>query len=836
MSKHMQRYIPMNGAALQHTRWLYAWRRMASTSTHARHTEPMLRLSQLPNAELNNAQKMKEILKTMGPSLFLQNVVMTMLNSQARLAELAPFLRFVASELHKSCRDKYHYSLGRPFNEDDNYNDILSVIFQLALNNNSLFTAKLVLTNIINLQLDRDTPERDNKALVSVVTRENISLLVDLYSVNRSQSGNVREIDLIFRLIASYNQLMTRLDLTDQLFILSDSQIKSLLDKAYFTLHEDRSFSLDTNFDTASTKNYYFPYGSLEIMIREIGLILSKRISSTLSFYKQDGNVEGNDTPMEIQELLARELLSKYLQFCYFLIQERCKHNDPATVYTIWKLIKPFHNKIYNSIINSENNHFVNNFYYYQTLSKIITSFSKNRRYRRLVNEIIYDLPLDSVKVCPELMSSILYHCGRTKNESLGSIVGSRYDDHSNSTNSDNDGSSALDFSKIFGQGGDLTILGTGEKFTPGQVHAFLAYNLRLGNKKRAYEIVEYLKFKLIGFTSTDFNELIRGILYSDKLQPNDQDEKKNNNKKKEKEEKEGEEGETSRWSDGNNATIKGTSNKDPSNMDLAWSMITNNHMNKEDVLNKYALITYLDFMINQMKTTNNQLDLVRVGEIYKLICSSVSRSDTKYWNHFNMSYFKYLVRKYPLSLAKTVYTNGKLHGMKKSMYFLKIADYNYARNPFETRYSDVRIGMDAELRSLVLRDIYQRSDGYLKRAYRLKSNDLAEAEKEYVETCRWVYDEFMELKATGNRDASKVIRNSTVMDIMKTISRQSRKIGFKLTADEGKSLSKDERNYRLRNGEKLAIGDITLEQEFAKSLDFSTSIWRKALTNKKGD
>ncbi|GAV29553.1 hypothetical protein PMKS-003054 [Pichia membranifaciens] len=427
----------------------------------------------------------------------------------------------------------------------------------------------------------------------------------------------------------------------------------------------------------------------------------------------------------------------------------------------------------------------------------MITLFSKNRRYRKLINEIIFDLPLDSVKICPELMSSILYHCGRTKNESLGAIVGSRYDDESNTGNA---GEESVNLKNLFGQGGDLSILGTGEKFTPGQAHAFLSYNLRLGNKKRALEIVEYLKYKLIGFTAIDFNELIRSILYTNKTEANNP--------------------------------------HADNSAEVAWSMITSNHTMNKSPLNKYALITYLDYMINTMNRKENKgkLDMIRVQEIFGIAYLEQPPSDVKYWNHFYMCYFKYLIRRFPLKIAKSVYENNRgLHnGDTKYMIFQKLGDYSFSSNPFATRYADVRLRMDSNLKTMVLRDMYQRSDGYMKRARQLESADIEEAKSQYIEITQWVYSELMAISHSRSKANKNMVHNSIILDLAKTIDRKSRELGFELFRDAKAVISDAERKYRTQKGEHIAIGNIPVDDDYAQSLKLTQSGWQNFFSKKR--
>lgn len=711
----------------------------------------------------------------MGMPLFLQNTITSIFESSSlEDPGLNKLYEFTLNKLNE-----LNFQLDN-HNMSNRFETLINSIFQISLKLNIHSLAYLIISHIIDKSIKFPNDELNSRLIKSILTHTNLSLIIDIYSINRSQTRNIKEINEIFQLVHKYNKV------SKIPYVYSDARIKSILDKSYYTLFRDVSTNTKPPYKTI--ENNSNPYSTLEMVIREFGSIISKRVSNSISFYKIEKSEEIDDV-VSISKILDRQILSKYLQFCYFVIQYRCENNDPSSIFIIWKIIKPFHNKIYNSIIDSENNNLSNNFYYYQTLSKMITIFSKNKRYRTLVNELIYDLPLDSVKICPELMSSILYHCGRTKNENLGRIVGSRYDDES---------TISKNLNKFFGENGNLSILGNDTKFTPGQVHAFFSYNLRLGNKERSLEIVSYLRNKLIGFNEIDFNELVRSMLY--------------------------------------NNTIK-NSNIKASNPDLVWSMILENENDHKGHLNKYALTTYLDYLINQMNT--KPLDFKRVDEVFKLAKKNTSKNYIKYWDYFFMSYFKYLNRKFPLEISQIVYINCKKFTLQKfnpkdkpidqEMYFQKINDYSYLTNPFLTRYDDIRIKLSENIRMLILRDVYQRSDGYLKKAEKLQSNDLKEAREQFIKISKWVYFELMEIKETEyNNKNYSIVKNNQIVDLLKAINSNARKIGFKINAISTNKLNEDERKYRISQGENVVIDDITLEEEYDENLAESHAFGRK--------
>lgn len=752
-------------------------------------------VQKLINSNSLEEDSIENLFNSMELNLFMQNVTIALVNNKGK--NIDKLLNFTIDKLNEISKSEIHYKSNIPitykeigFNDNKSFN-LLYLIFELSLHKNLPIIAFTILSNIINKCIyEINDKERIDKLINIFLNQDNLLILIDLFCVNQLEKRNLKDIDNIITLISRYNLLAEKYNY--KIYEFTDIQIKSIFDKASCTIVQHSKI---TEISSTST---------LELLIREFGSIISKRVSYSISYYKKETietetketkettkkeneEEEGENSYFTVEELLDRQILSKYLQFCYLLINDRCQNNDPISIFNIWTIIKPFHNKLYNAEINSETNNLSNNFYYYQTLSKMITIFSKNRRYRKLIDEIIFDLPLDSVKICPELMSSILYHCGRTRNESLGSIVGSRYDDDTINLNS------------LFGENGNLNILGTGEKFTSGQVHAFLSYNLKLGNKKRAMEIVEYLRNKLIGFSAIDFNEFIRSILYSDHMKLKDIEKDSNEN--------------------------------------IVWNMIISNKNEGDKSLNKFAFTTFIDYLINNMKRKN--IDLNKINLIYNIINQEFSRDDIKYWNHFYMSYFKYLIRKFPLKIAKKVYENNTRE-ISKAPGFEKIGNYGYNTNPFNEKYMDVRISMNNNLRILVIRDIYQRSDGYFKRAKELNSRDLDEAESQYIEISQWAYNELMSMGGK-NKSSKNIVHNSIIVDLAKLIDRKSRQLGFQLEnnvdlndkakskikikiKDKNRILSKSERNYRIDSGEKLAIDDVTVDEDFSQTLKAANS------------
>ena len=816
---HSLRHLPPSLRVLSGCFRLLSTSTRETLTTVQKNSSLYIMKTMLDIPDIIERKRIEDTFDNMEIPLLMQNIAMTLVNcGDEKLLKKQELLKYVTKKLNSLAIGRIDYTLGNSLEpivaesySVELYDQLLDVTFQLSLNMGLTSVSESLMLGTINRF-------KRLSFIPSLLDLRNVELLVEMYTVIHSQSRNVKDINNIFIIVGKYNELMKLL--RKKRFQFTDRQIKAIIDKAYSTLFEEQSTATVKPFP--STSNYAPPHSTIELLIRRFGEIISSRVSKSISYYqpndfikkdRENESSSGSPEDFDFQEIMDRQLLNKYLQFCYYVIHARCSHNDPTNVYIIWTIIKPFHNKIYNSIINSETNNLSNNFYYYQTISRMIRLFSKNKRYRGLINELIYDLPLDSVKVCPELMASILYHCGRSNNQSLASIVGSRYDDSTQVEQGDK--KLRLNMQKLFGQGGDLNILGTGEKFTHGQVRAFLAYSLRIGDRKSALQIMDYCRFKMIQFTDIDFNELVRSVLYSE------------------------------------NSFMK--ENKAENEIDLArrgetaWDMIEANVKSNDHPLNKYALITYLDFMINTSLISKTDLDLARVDDVYKLASTHVMRNDTKYWNHFNMSYLKYVIRKYPLKIAQSIYNNCKKFTNQRKqpvedkcdtegqlMYFQQLEEYGYQRNPFITPFMEVRFNMNEDLQVNILRDIYQQSTSYQTRAKNLASVDLEDAKREFKELSRWVYDELMEINHNVHHVNKRVTHKSIVIDLIRTINSRSNKIGFKLTpygnAVTHKKMSDSEKEYRINLGEQIAIGGVSLEDDFQASSDGLYDTWNNAM------
>lgn len=115
--------------------------------------------------------------------------------------------------------------------------------------------------------------------------------------------------------------------------------------------------------------------------------------------------------------------LALYLRFAYELIESNIKLNNDAIVFFIWSKIDKYHTVLYNSQINSPNNNQENNYYYYSILAKLIRFFSKNQRYKNLVDTLIQNIPIRSCSVNPDLMDALLTHAARNEDVGLSDVL-----------------------------------------------------------------------------------------------------------------------------------------------------------------------------------------------------------------------------------------------------------------------------------------------------------------------------------------------------------------------------------------------------------------------------
>ncbi|VEU21640.1 DEKNAAC102744 [Brettanomyces naardenensis] len=273
--------------------------------------------------------------------------------------------------------------------------------------------------------------------------------------------------------------------------------------------------------------------------------------------------------------------------------------------------------------------------------------------------------------------------------------------------------------------------LGLPMKYSSGQLCALLSLSLKNQHFDRAKEIIGFARDNLLDFNSAEFNELVIATLNSH------------------------------------------FENADQS----AWSMI----LDKGPGEAQFAYISYINYMIDHY----DHLDFGKVQYIFKNATAAISYKNRNFWDYWQLSYFKYLNRRYPVDKAITVYANCLLdastntrqsHESCSHLPFKTLADLEYSTNPFTSRYDKVRMVLSDEVKPLILRDIYQT-------AYRtFKGSD-----KRLKEVATWCYKRFSDLGITDS---------ATQIDLTKTVRQRARKLGFDLGDNNNENKKSMEEKY----------------------------------------
>ncbi|KAG7832068.1 hypothetical protein KL920_000403 [Ogataea angusta] len=296
---------------------------------------------------------------------------------------------------------------------------------------------------------------------LELLNYHNISLYIDLTCVKHPQT-DVQDLKQVFRIVSLYDMAATKHNSREikqiPLYPFTSSQVTAILEKA-------SSKSTDTEL--------------CGLVIRELG---SKLAGNGELFSRYSSNTDTKT----MTEIGYQNSVDEFLSFCYKFIEDRVSRKDAAAVYNTWLVIEPFHNVFYNSALDSMNNNPQNGYYYYHVMSKIVSCFSKNKRYRHMVEKLVLNLPIEAIKVSPELMASLIYHSARTGNFNLGNVLMNQYTDDT---------------------------LGLPTRFSPNQLSALLAFSLKEGKYDRAQEILKFAKDNLIRFNAIEFNELVRAAL-----------------------------------------------------------------------------------------------------------------------------------------------------------------------------------------------------------------------------------------------------------------------------------------------------------------------------------
>lgn len=466
-------------------------------------------------------------------------------------------------ELRPYAVAKINYQTGKPLLEDlrkADINGIQEILFYIYLNMDRPRMAAYVLLE-----------HRD------ICDEVKISLAIDLLSMSRGHH-DINDFKILFKLIKDFQ--------------LSEVQIKRIIDKAQILLESSKiNDTIDGKFTLFEGICKYIGDHVVKKVDYSISYIHPENMEDIKNIGYKKGNGSGLNRLLTPKESLDRQLMFKYLHFAYNIIHWAVSKDDPSTVYRIWKMIQPFHNKIYNVSIDLPTNNYINNMFYYSTLSKTITILSKNKRYLPLIEQIIRNLPVESVKVSTELMTALIYHCARTGNETLENILIYQY-------NGDGDGDGIQE--EI--------------KYSEEQLHALFSSSIRWGRWERAKEIAGLIQ-TIGSINATDFNELIKSVLSNG-------------------------ENPIIKWEQ-QKGQIKETNSTDNliQRTNLAWSMIQQNKP-----FSKPAFLTYLHHLVK-----NSQLIESRKTQLDEIYNTGLQwANDKNWWDSFHLSFFSYL-RKFPL-------------------------------------------------------------------------------------------------------------------------------------------------------------------------------------------
>lgn len=341
-----------------------------------------------------------------------------------------------------------------------------AIFTNLIQNDRPQLAAKVLFNHLTKL---RTYPE-DITAL-EIVNDQSLTMLFNSLALKRSPNEDIMDFKIIFSMIKQYDQILNRK------YHMNTQLSKRLIDKA----HSFHVQSLNCGPESSNIP-------ILELIIIEMGKVISKEVSNDLSYYRIETKhkYEKDNQLIILDDLLKSQLLFKYLHFCYSLIQHFSLKNDSISIYRIWRIIHPFHTKLFNSSVNTQINNGVNLYYFYDTLAKVIQSLSKDRRYRPLIESLITTLPVDSIKLCPSLMSSLLFHCTRTNNKKLSLVLMSQFTDRED-----------VDISKR----------------TTGQLNSLFAATMKSGEFSRAQDVITHLDFNGVRFNCFHFDQLIKYVL-----------------------------------------------------------------------------------------------------------------------------------------------------------------------------------------------------------------------------------------------------------------------------------------------------------------------------------
>ncbi|GME76639.1 unnamed protein product [Ambrosiozyma monospora] len=274
-----------------------------------------------------------------------------------------------------------------------------------------------------------------------------------------------KNLQVIFKLASEYSVLVTRINNENRLqkipvFQFSLGQVSKIIQ----LLTSDLSSSNETRPE----------------LIKEYNLSAVKELGYALTL------LEPSETSRS-DEAKYYSVVTEYLSFCYSLIDQMLG-KDTASVYIIWNTISPFHTTLYDPKMNFTDKKVLSGYYYFEVASFIIKEFTKNHRYRCFVPDIIKALPINAVRIFPQLMITLLDYCADVSNFELGDLLIAQF-------------SKAELFKEI-----DLAN-------RPKMLSSLLKLSLAQGDFEKVKQIMDFAKANYVTLTKKDFKEIVSSSL-----------------------------------------------------------------------------------------------------------------------------------------------------------------------------------------------------------------------------------------------------------------------------------------------------------------------------------
>ncbi|AOA65176.1 Hypothetical protein PP7435_CHR4-0086 [Komagataella phaffii CBS 7435] len=164
-------------------------------------------------------------------------------------------------------------------------------------------------------------------------------------------------------------------------------------------------------------------------------------------------------------------------------ISSNLKNNNLSSVFLGWSTIKTYYTKSLHEIQqNTSSTTFSGEFF--EVLAKSIRSFSKSKKYKYLVEELIEDLPVSACLRNPNLLESLMFHSTRHNNHQLAQVLLNELEQ----------------FQSL-------------EGFTRGQLSSILSLYLLLNDNEGVQKVVSILFSHFGGLNHSEFNQITWTLL-----------------------------------------------------------------------------------------------------------------------------------------------------------------------------------------------------------------------------------------------------------------------------------------------------------------------------------